>query len=188
MLGFVKTILSSSSLSRRSGRPFRLPLLRSESGKGRWTSWLRALRICLACPMPPLPSHVASTSYLPNTTSARSLLVSRVSLSVALMTVLVASSACSSVKPLEVHSVPLQLDKPEARPPVPNPAPVRTLPVEWVVLTPDRLPQGKDWVFIALTPKQYENLSKNMADLERWVTEAAWRLRYYRGEGERHGQ
>ena len=39
-----------------------------------------------------------------------------------------------------------------------------------------------DFVFFALTPQDYENLSTNFADVTRWITEAMWRLNYYRGE------
>jgi len=48
------------------------------------------------------------------------------------------------------------------------------------VLTADTIPEGDKWVFIALTPKFYENLTKNGAEDQRWMTEATWQLRYYR--------
>ena len=79
-------------------------------------------------------------------------------------------------------TAPAKLDRPEPRPALPNPSPIQTAPVQWVVVTPENLPEGSEWVFFALTPKDYENLSRNQADTLRWVTEAHWRLRYYRGE------
>jgi hypothetical protein len=54
-------------------------------------------------------------------------------------------------------------------------------------MTPDRMPEGDGWVYYGLTPRQYEILAKNMADILRWVKEAEWRLQYYRGEGEIDG-
>ncbi len=54
--------------------------------------------------------------------------------------------------------------------------------VKWTVLTPTKLPEGDDWVFFGLTPRAYEDLSFNMADVLRWVREAMWRLQYYRGD------
>lgn len=39
----------------------------------------------------------------------------------------------------------------------------------------------EDFVFIALTPRDYENLAINNAEALRWVKEAKWRLDYYRG-------
>ena len=53
----------------------------------------------------------------------------------------------------------------------------------WVVITPETLAEHTaepGWVFIALTPKQYENLSKNTAETLRWITEAANQLEHYR--------
>lgn len=42
-------------------------------------------------------------------------------------------------------------------------------------------------MYYALTPDQYETMSKNMSDILRWVREAQWRLDYYRGEGPTDG-
>jgi hypothetical protein len=80
------------------------------------------------------------------------------------------------------------VEKPQEKPPVPNPRPIETSPIEWFVITPDRLPNGENWVYYGITPKQYETLSRNMADILRWVKEAQWRLQYYRGEGKLDGQ
>mgnify|MGYP000580646553 CR=1 FL=1 len=83
--------------------------------------------------------------------------------------------------PLDVRTVPTTISEPDAIPNVPNPDPVRLSELEWKVLTPSTIPEG-EWVYIALTPQQYEVLSQNQAELLRWITEAAWRLKYYRGE------
>ena len=71
---------------------------------------------------------------------------------------------------------------PECTPPLPRPEPIRVVPVHWNVLTAERLPPGDQWVFIALTPKEYESLSKNQAEILRWIEEATARLQYYEGE------
>lgn len=63
--------------------------------------------------------------------------------------------------------------------PLPNPTPIRTLPVDWVVITPATLPEG-DFVIFGMDANSYENLSSNMADILRWVTEAKVRLNTYR--------
>ena len=52
------------------------------------------------------------------------------------------------------------------------------LVIKWVVVTPENIPQS-DFVFIALTPREYEKLSQNQAELRRWIEEAMWRLEYY---------
>ena len=46
--------------------------------------------------------------------------------------------------------------------------------VTWVVTQSDSVS------YVSLTPKQYQNLSINMAEISRWVDQAAWLLRYYR--------
>lgn len=76
----------------------------------------------------------------------------------------------------------MDLPQPEKTPALPNPQPIDTAPLNWIIVTPDRLPAGDGWVLIALTPKDYETLARNQADTLRWVREAMWRLRYYRQE------
>lgn len=56
--------------------------------------------------------------------------------------------------------------------PIPFPRPVEDLkPVQWVVVTPDSLPDG-EWVLYALDRRGYENLSLNWAEAIRWAKEA----------------
>ncbi len=76
----------------------------------------------------------------------------------------------------------MQLERPQETPPLPNPRPIEQRDVEWKVLTPDTLPEGGNWVFFGVTPRDYEDLALNQADVLRFVEEAMWRLRYYRGE------
>lgn len=63
--------------------------------------------------------------------------------------------------------------------PLPDPAPVKTRRVKWIVVTPDNLPAG-DFVVFALEPKDYEALALNQAETLRWAREARHRLDYYR--------
>ena len=81
-----------------------------------------------------------------------------------------------------MRTVPTNVELPTNTPPIPDPQPVDLQEVDWTVITPDRLPEGSGWVFIALAPTEYEQLSTNQAELLRWIIEAKWRLRYYRGE------
>lgn len=82
-----------------------------------------------------------------------------------------------------MRTVPTEVERPPERSNVPDPNPVDLQEVDWVVLTPDTVPPADtEWVFIGLTPEDYERLSLNQAELLRWITEARWRLRYYRGE------
>ena len=89
-------------------------------------------------------------------------------------------SACSNVQPIKIVSD--ELPTPSDCPSLPDPNPINLAPVHWVVLTKDRLPIGGDWVYFSLSSKDYENLSLNQAELLRWIEEASWRLRHYRGE------
>jgi len=96
--------------------------------------------------------------------------------------VLLTCSACSSVRPLDIRTSPVEFQTPPGRPTIPNPRPIETDDVEFVVVTPETLPEGDNWVLYAVTADDYETLSRNMGDILRWVVEASWRLRYYRGE------
>ncbi len=88
---------------------------------------------------------------------------------------------------MELISSTTEIKQPDARPPLPNPNPINTAPFKWKVLTHTRLPEDDRWVYYGITPKAYEVLSRNMADMLRWVREAKWRLDYYRGEGQIDG-
>lgn len=74
-----------------------------------------------------------------------------------------------------------QVERPPTVQPLPDPEPIRAYPFDWDVMRPDRLPEG-DWVRYGITPQEYENLSRTMADMIRWAREAKWRLDYYRRE------
>lgn len=99
-----------------------------------------------------------------------------VSLSVVSMMALLVFSGCSNApRTLDVNATPIEVPAPPTRPPVVIPAPLDLVPVTFNVVTPDRMPEG-DWVFIALHPRQYENLARNHAEILRWVREASTSL------------
>ena len=98
---------------------------------------------------------------------------------------------------MDVTTTAVDVARPEARPNLPNPKPIETSPMKWEVVVIRRnedgtfsiegLPEGDVLVYYGLAPEQYEVLARNMADILRWVKEAAWRLDYYRGEGSLDG-
>lgn len=107
----------------------------------------------------------------------------RVLSSVVLMLVLLLLSACSSVPAeLLIQTAPSEIKRPDARPNLPNPQPIEQLRFKWKVITPDRLPEGDDWVFLGITPKAYEDTAKNTAEIDRFIKVARWLFKYYRGE------
>ena len=65
---------------------------------------------------------------------------------------------------------------------------IRTLPVEWTVLTPETMQEYLDDLaqgnaptnaFYGLTTKGYENLSSNMADIIRYIRQLKSIVEYY---------
>jgi len=80
------------------------------------------------------------------------------------------------VRPVTVDRVPTKIDRP-TKPALPKPAPINMLPVRWEVLNVEGVP------YFALTAEQYQNLSRNQAEILRWVQEANHQLQYYTDEG-----
>lgn len=102
------------------------------------------------------------------------------SLSVGSMMLLTVLGACSSAPPeLQVRTVEQEVRMPPAIQVLPDPEPVRTLPVRWRVLTHETVPEGEFQVF-AISAQDYENLSLNFADAIRWIREARGTLEIYR--------
>lgn len=56
---------------------------------------------------------------------------------------------------------------------LPKPQPLKLEPIQWQVVP------GEQTLF-ALPPKGYEAMSRNMAEITRWVQEAGWQLDFYR--------
>lgn len=97
------------------------------------------------------------------------------------------------VKPVEVVTVVEQA--PVYHPPLPNK--VTTMPVEWVVLTPQTmgeyladLEQGNapTNAFYGLSTKGYENLSYNMAEVKRYIRQVLSIVEYYRSADTKEGE
>lgn len=91
-----------------------------------------------------------------------------------ILSLLMFSTGCgtsSKMPPIQVDTI--QAERPPAKPPLPRPAPVETLPVDWTVVATE------DGPALALTEEQFQHLAQNLAELLRWIREAAWRLHYY---------
>ena len=124
--------------------------------------------------------------------------------------ILISLTSCSLVRPepvpdvKQVEVVTIEKPAPVYHPPLPNQ--ISPLPVEWRVLTPetmkiylDDLNAGKAPVdaYYGLTPKGYENLSTNIAEIKRYIRQTLSIIQYYRNldtgsdaddEDERGGQ
>ena len=82
----------------------------------------------------------------------------------------------------------MEIERPgDTRPALPNPRAIDTVPVEFKVLTEETLLDGPGWVYYGLTVENYEALSRNMAEILRWIKEARWRLDYYRNDADLNG-
>jgi hypothetical protein len=88
------------------------------------------------------------------------------------------------VTPVEVVTI----EKPAPVYHPPKPMAIRTLPVEWTVLTPETMQEYLDDLaqgnaptnaFYGLTTKGYENLSSNMADIIRYIRQLKSIVEYY---------
>lgn len=95
-------------------------------------------------------------------------------------------TACGSGTSLQIFSQPVQIDVARAA----DPEAVRMLPVQFRVVTGDTVDSflaeirtaqsGATPVFIAITTKDYENMSLNLADLRRYIEQQQAVIVYYR--------
>ena len=114
--------------------------------------------------------------------------------SLLLLLTLISLTSCALVRPepvpdvKQVEVVTIEKPAPVYHPPLPNQ--IAPLPVEWRVLTPetmqvylDDLNAGKAPVdaYYGLTPKSYESLSTNMAEIKRYIRQTISIIEYYRG-------
>lgn len=72
----------------------------------------------------------------------------------------------------------------------PRPDPISTKQTEWVVFSeefPERydLYIQKHGAVMCLTPKDYENISSNMADVVRWVGQSQYLIELYEADRRR---
>jgi len=79
----------------------------------------------------------------------------------------------ASYNPPPIHLDTVTAERPDPRPPLPDPNPIEVTNVDWTVI---ETPEGP---MLVLDQRQFENLSNNLAEILRWVREAAWRLHYY---------
>ena len=99
------------------------------------------------------------------------------------------ASGCSMIqpkaKPVSVTTIAKQ--HPMYHPPLPME--VQMDPVDWEILTPDSIQLYLDNLkkgeaprraFYSLSSKEYENLSMDMADITRYITEILGIIRFYR--------
>ena len=89
------------------------------------------------------------------------------------------------VAPVEV--VTIEKKAPVYHPPLP--ASIQSVPVEWTILTPDRMEEyindlkkgeAPANVWYSLTTKGYENLSANMAEIKRYLRQVISIVKYYK--------
>lgn len=114
--------------------------------------------------------------------------------SLPLLLILTSLTSCALVRPepvpdvKQVEVVTIEKPAPVYHPPLPNQ--IAPLLVEWRVLTPatmqvylDDLKAGKAPVdaYYGLTPKGYENLSTNIAEIKRYIRQTISIIEYYRG-------
>lgn len=113
--------------------------------------------------------------------------------SLPLLLILTSLTSCALVRPepvpdvKQVEVVTIEKPAPVYHPPLPNQ--IAPLLVEWRVLTPatmqvylDDLNAGKAPVdaYYGLTPKGYENLSTNIAEIKRYIRQTISIIKYYR--------
>ncbi len=108
---------------------------------------------------------------------------------ISLSSILILASGCSlmqqAVKPVEVVNI-------EERPPIfhpPLPMEMQMMQFDWEILTPDIMKEylalveeGKAprQAYYALTTKDYENISNNMAEIKRYTRDILAIVEYYR--------
>jgi len=107
--------------------------------------------------------------------------------------VLISLTSCALIKPEAVPQVnPVEIVTIEKPAPIyhpPLPSQIAPLPVEWRVLTPATMQQYLDDLkignapanaYYGLTPKGYENLSTNIAEIKRYIRQSISIIDYYR--------
>lgn len=107
----------------------------------------------------------------------------------AILIALLALSSCGSISGLKPEpKVVVQTEYVERNIPIQQrPAPVQMPGVEWYVVNSDNLDEfldrikadAGDLVFIAMTPKGYENLALGIADLRRFILQQKEIIVYY---------
>lgn len=114
------------------------------------------------------PRRAAFGSCSRSWTSRAWLLLMLTALPLALLT---GCGASSSLPPIQVDTI--ESEPPPAKPKLPAPEPIELVRPDWQVVVTEEGP------LLALTEKEFEILASNLAEILRWIREAAWRLHYY---------
>lgn len=101
----------------------------------------------------------------------------------------VAMALLAGCSQTQVKEKPVFVFQPRPEPVEPAVAPVKMLGVEWKVITKPELEKiladleknpDPNFTLIALTPKGYENLSRNLVEINRFMQEQQQVILYYR--------
>ena len=106
------------------------------------------------------------------------------------LVMLVICSGCTTFRPPEVRPVEIvTIEKPAPMYHPPLPPKIKSMPVQWKILTPDTMEEylndlkaGEAPVnaWYSLTVKGYENISNNMAQIQRYIRQVISIVEYYR--------
>ena len=106
------------------------------------------------------------------------------------LVLLVICSGCTTFRPPEVRPVEIvTIEKPAPMYHPPLPPKIKSMPVQWKILTPDTMEEylndlkaGEAPVnaWYSLTAKGYENISNNMAQIQRYIKQIISIVEYYR--------
>jgi hypothetical protein len=108
----------------------------------------------------------------------------------ALVLLVICSGCTTAFRPPEVRPVEVvTIEKPAPLYHPPLPPRIKSMPVEWKILTPDTMEEylndlkaGEAPVnaWYSLTTKGYENISNNMAQIHRYIKQVLSIVEYYR--------
>ena len=108
----------------------------------------------------------------------------------ALVLLVICSGCTTAFRPPEVRPVEVvTIEKPAPLYHPPLPPRIKSMPVEWKILTPDTMEEylndlkaGEAPVnaWYSLTTKGYENISNNMAQIHRYIKQVLSIIEYYR--------
>ena len=108
----------------------------------------------------------------------------------ALVLLVICSGCTTAFRPPEVRPVEVvTIEKPAPMYHPPLPTRIKSMPVEWKILTPDTMEEylndlkaGEAPVnaWYSLTTKGYENISNNMAQIQRYIKQVLSIVEYYR--------
>ena len=108
----------------------------------------------------------------------------------ALVLLVICNGCTTAFRPPEVRPVEVvTIEKPAPMYHPPLPPRIKSMPVEWKILTPDTMEEylndlnaGEAPVnaWYSLTTKGYENISNNMAQIQRYIKQVLSIVEYYR--------